>query len=436
MEEKIEEDCPDGMLGSYLYESFELLEQMEEIVLVNGSEGFFDRESINEIFRILHTLKGASGIMMYDNITSVAHKLEDIFYYLRESSAEDISKTELSDYIFQVSDFISGELHKIKEGKTPDGSPEKIEESIDAYLRTLKEEIQERGIELPPENKYIEPGQYYIAPAAEKMPIKIDLGEEPAPGDYVIGSADEKKDNIVGISVKKLEKLTILAEKLLRLEESMAEQQDTEKMCRKVHKVSSEILELVMEMRQAPVGGVFRKMNRVVFDASRKLSKDIELKMSGDDIMVDRMFLEQITAPLMHLVRNAADHGIENAGERLAAGKTARGMIVLDAVKQGDRLYISVKDDGRGLDKQKIFEKARKKRLVDTGADISCFSDAEIYQLITQAGFSTKEMVTELSGRGVGMDVVAGKMKEIGGNLNIASIQGKGTEMTMEIPLN
>lgn len=434
MEEK---GCPEGMLDSYLYEIFQLLEQMEEIVVSDENGEFFDTESINEMFRILHTIKGTSGIMMYDNIALAAHKLEDVFYYLRESSSEDISKAELAGYIFKVSDFITGELNKIKEGKNTDGDPEEATGGIDIWLEGLKSEIQEKGKELPPENTYTPPLQFYIPPVAKQgdgAPLKIDLGEEPEPGDYILGSQKPPKEKLVGVGMEKLERLATLVDKLAGMEAGITEDTDTIKLKKKLGRVVRELQETALDMRKAPIGGVLRKMNRVVYDVSRRLSKNIELVISGDDIPVDRLLAEQITDPLMHMVRNAVDHGIESIEERRKAGKAIEGRIELAAFVQDDELYLSVKDDGRGLEPEKIFSKAKEKGILASSADIADYTEEEIYQMITCPGFTTKESATEISGRGVGMDVVAHALLEAGGKLHIRSIPGKGTEMVMEIP--
>lgn len=435
--------CPDGMLGAYLYESFQLLEQMDAVVLSQDGNEFFDRDSIQDIFRIVHTLKGSSGIMMYDNIAHAAHRLEDIFYYMRESSIEDIPKVELAEYIFEVADFIMGELNKIKDGMPVDGDPTEIAEKIDAYLSTIKEGMQERGIELPPENIYAPPEQYYVAPVAEKMeniPLNIDLGIEPEqehglkPGDYVIGG--EKKENLVGIGMDKLEKLTILVDKLVRLEQKVENAPDAEELWKKLRKVSAELESTVYDMRRAPIGSVFRRMKRVVFDASRRLSKDMELQIFGENILVDRMLLEQLTEPLMHMVRNAADHGIEDLERRRSMGKPDRGTIQLTAVLEEGLLILSVEDDGRGLDGQKIFNVAKLRGLVAKDAKYEDYTQQELYEFILSAGFTTRDEITEISGRGVGLDAVIDKVRELGGQFYIESVPGEGTEFWMEIPVD
>lgn len=440
-----ENGCPEGMLGSYLYESFQLLEQMEAIMLEQGGEGILNADSINEMFRIVHTLKGTAGIMMYDNIAYAAHKLEDIFYYLRESGSEDILKAQLSEYVFRVSDFIAGELNKIKDGGMPDGDTGDIVKHIEIYLTSMKEEIRGRGVELPPENIYAPPTQYYVAPAAEKkdmLPIKIDLGAEPAdepemqPGDYVIEGSSIRKDNLVGVSMEKLEKLTVLVERLAGAQKQLENKPDSKERLKKLKAISSELEELVKQMRQAPLSGLFRKMNRVVYDAPRRLSKEIELRTEGGQLMADRGLLDGMSEALMHMVRNAADHGIESLAQRRRAGKPDKGKILLKAWQEDGILTLSVEDDGRGLDRQLIFECARLKGLIAPDAQPEAYSEQEIYTLITLPGFSTRDEVTELSGRGVGMDVALNRVKELGGSLRIESTLGEGTRISAVFPVD
>lgn len=435
MEESFDSD---GMLGIYLYESYQLLEQMEAVVLSEKNRNFFDAECIGELFRIMHTIKGSSGIMMYDNIAAAAHKLEDIFYYLRETCSDIVPAEALREYIFLTADFITGELDKIKEGGNPDGVPDTILDRIDSFLTNWKMQMTEQGIELPPENTYIAPSQYYIAPAAEGQnaaPVVIDLGREPAAGEYVISSRTDKEENIVGISAGKLDRLTSLVEKLVKAEKKPSDECEWKDIKKKIVGISEEIEETVAEMRRAPLAGTFRKMQRIVLDASRKMNKDMEFEAVGEEVEVDREVIERITDALMHIVRNAVDHGLEPGDERLKAGKQKKGKIVLEAEVNGDILYISVRDDGRGIDKEEIFRLAKRKGILGQHEDIRRYTDSEIYSIITYPGFTTKELATEYSGRGVGMDVAVNKLKELGGSLEIESRLGKGTEMKMEVPM-
>lgn len=425
----------DGMLDMYLYESFQLLEQMETIVLLEKNEEFLDEESVQEIFRIMHTIKGTSGIMMYDNIAAAAHKLEDVFYYLREAYSEEIAAKELTKYIFMVSDFIEEELIKIKEVRNPDGDPEEIIKCIDMFLVKWKAKIRKEGGELPPENVYVEPSQFYIAPAEErsdKLPSIIDLGVKPSPGDYVIKKSVQKEETIIGVSEGKLDRLTRLVESLLEAEKNTPEESDWQEMKEKLLKITGELEDTVIQMRRTSLAGTFRRMSRLVYDVSRKLDKEIELSVSGEDLEVDRKTIVCISDSLIHLVRNAADHGIEGPDERLQAGKTEKGRISIDAKLDDGILSICVRDDGRGIDKRIIFDKAGRKGLVHK--DINEYTDKEIYRFLTYPGFTTKEKVTEYSGRGVGLDAVVGGLEKIGGRLDIDSVQGEGTEMIMRLP--
>ena len=563
----------DSMLDMFLYESEQLLESLENIVLEKKDEECFDEQSINEIFRVMHTIKGSSGIMMYENITKVSHKLEDVFYYLRESHPENVPHLELVDHVLEVSDFITGELEKIKSGDVPDGDESKLVDEIDKFLTKIKTGISQKGDELPPENTYVEPSQFYIAPTEsesskyykvsiywradtqmcniraytavyalkevaedlqyipddiisneesseviladgfhmlvhcqcskedviaaigetsgmdrvevndctkqefdlgfhepEEQPIIIELEDkdkekekkpekkEPAPGDYVIKNKEagkskklaknqpkqKPKETYISVNVDKLDSLMDMIGELVISEATVLQNPDLkvpglelsnfQKSASQLSKITTELQDVIMSMRMMPLTNTFQKMNRIVFDVSRKLGKDIELEVIGENTEVDKNIIEHISDPLMHLVRNSVDHGIESKEERIAAGKNPKGKITLEAKNEGGKVYIIVRDDGKGLNKQALYDKAKKNGLIGNRA-MSEFTEKEIFQFITFAGFSTKEQVTEYSGRGVGMDVVVKNIQAVGGNLEIDSVEGGGSEMTMKIPL-
>lgn len=570
----VEDFNTDSMLDMFLYESEQLLETLQNTVLEKKDEDCFDETSINEIFRVMHTIKGSSGIMMYENITKVSHKLEDVFYYLRESHPENVPHLELVDHVLDVADFITGELDKIKDGETPDGDETKIVDEIDKFLKRIKSGIEEKGNELPPENTYVEPSQFYIAPTGSESykyykasiyyrgdtqmcniraytavyslkeitddmeympddiisnedsgaiiledgfhmlikcqcsreeilsaigdtsgmerveindctqqefemgfhdhgpePIIIEMDDkekkdagkkeekkEPAPGDYVIKGKEtgkgkklvknqpkpSPKQTYISVNVEKMDALMDMIGELVISEAVVLQNPDLkvpgldltnfQKASGQLAKITTELQDVIMSMRMMPLTNTFQKMNRIVFDVSRKLGKDIELEVIGENTEVDKNIIEHISDPLMHLIRNSVDHGIEEKEDRIAAGKNPRGKITLEAKNEGGKVYIIVRDDGKGLNKEVLYNKARNNGLIGN-RPMSDFTDKEIYQFITFAGFSTKEQVTEYSGRGVGMDVVVKNIQAIGGKLEIDSMEGAGSEMIMKIPL-
>ncbi len=567
----------DGMLDMFLYENGQLLETLEGIILEKQDADCFDDNDINEIFRIMHTIKGSSAVMMYDNIMKVSHKLEDVFYYLRESQPENVPHPELVEKVLMVSDFINAEMEKIREGNPADGDEKQIVEEINDFLKRLKGEIKDQGIRLPKENKFKEPEQFYIAPVASEQsrfyqivihykndtqmsniraysatyalkdiaedllytPEDIISNEESAdtilaegfymllqtqceqeeildlinsveaetidineitaeqfgkglaeisqntdtsegaktqeagaaggapqpekekepvkPGDYVVKSKETgkgktlaknqpKRQSMISVNVEKMDSLMDLIGEIVIAEAVVLQNPDLkvpgldltnfQKAAAQLSKITTELQEVIMSMRMMPLTNTFQKMWRIVFDTSKKLGKDIELELVGENTEVDKNIIEHISDPLMHLVRNSVDHGIEeNPDDRVAIGKPAKGKIVLEAKNEGGKVYISVRDDGKGLNKEKLFEKAMKNGLIDADKEISDFDESEIYRFITMPGFSTKEQVTEYSGRGVGMDVVVKNIQSIGGRLEITSEEGHGSEMTLIIPL-
>ena len=562
----------DGMLDVFLYESSQLMENLESIILEKQNEECFDDADINEIFRIMHTIKGSSGIMMFDNITKISHKLEDVFYYLRESHPENVPHLELVEKVLAVSDFITGELDKIKDGGSPDSDEGELLKELDDFLAHIKGEIKEQGIRLPRENKSEEPSQFYITPVAgddshfyrivihyrndtmmsniraysatyalkevaedllyspddiisseesgdvilaegfymllqtksSKSEIlelidsteaeKIDFDEvsadefgkaigelgsggvpdisaqqpentsgqeaqkkEPVvPGDYVVKKKETgkgktlaknqpKKQSIISVNVEKMDALMDLIGEIVIAEAAVMQNPDLkvpglelgnfQKAAGQLAKITTDLQEAIMSMRMMPLTNVFQKMRRIVFDVSRKLGKEIELEVIGENTEVDKNIIEHISDPLMHLVRNSVDHGIEtDPQQRVNLGKPSKGKITLEAKNEGGKVYISVRDDGKGLNKEKLYQKALDNGLIGDKL-ITEFSDSEIFRFITLPGFSTKEVVTEYSGRGVGMDVVIKDIQAIGGRLEIDSEEGYGSEMTLVIPL-
>ena len=571
-----EEFSTEGMLDMYLFENEQLLEQLQDMVLEQKDAECFDEDSINEIFRTMHTIKGSSGIMMFDNITAVSHKLEDIFYYLRESHPDNVPHLELVEHVLEVQDFISNEMDKIRNGDSADGDSSEIIARLDAFLEKIKgEDGEKKKKEQPAPNKHVEPSQFYIAPVAssasrfyriyitffketemvnihayqtvyalkevaedllyspedlisdessvetifkdgfklllqaqcseaevreligvgydiEKVDVYecsaeeflqgFDFGADkpviesnvkkdeegaqagkteqatPKPGDFVVKSKEPgkrktlakdkpkaEKSSFISVNVSKMDQLMDLIGELVISESVVLQNPDLKvpglnlnsfnKAAAQMTKISTDLQNVIMSMRMAPLTNTFQKMNRIVFDVSRKLGKDIEFVMVGEQTEVDKNIIEHISDPLMHMVRNAVDHGIETNEERKKSGKREKGKVTLSARTEAGKVWISVIDNGAGLDREKILAKARKQGILDENRPDSAYTDKEVYQFITMPGFSTNEQITEYSGRGVGMDVVIQNIQAIGGVLDIDSSPGEGSTMSLKIPL-
>lgn len=582
-----EEFNTDGMLDMYLFENGQLLEQLQETVLEQKDAECFDEDSINEIFRTMHTIKGSSGIMMFDNITAVSHKLEDVFYFLRESHPDNVPHVELVEHVLEVEDFISNEMEKIRNGDPADGDSSDIIADLNQFLDKIKNGAAAEGAEPVPENVHEEPKQFYIAPVAtsasrfykiyitffpetemanvhaykvvyslkemaedllyspediisdeassqviiqegfrlllqaqcseedirkvvsegydikkvdiyeckaeeflqgfdfggQDAAVQIDLEssvediearkeaaeeqaakEEPkpakpkmAPGDFVIKSKEpgkqkklakdkkSEKASFISVDVRKMDQLMELIGELVISESVVLQNPDLKvpglnlgnfnKAAAQLSKISTDLQDVIMSMRMVPLTNTFQKMNRIVFDVSRKLGKDIEFVMVGEHTEVDKNIIEHISDPLMHIVRNAVDHGIETNEERLDSGKSDKGKVTLSAKTEAGKVWISVEDNGKGLDRNKIMSKAKRLGMLDENRPEDSYTDKEVFQFITLPGFSTNEQVTEYSGRGVGMDVVVQNLQAVGGALDIESTPGFGSIMSLKIPL-
>ena len=477
----------DDMLGVYLFENQQLLEKLQKIVLRFKDEPCFDAESINEIFRIMHTMKASSGFMMHDNVSAVAHKLEDIFDVLRESTVANVPHLELVEHVLEVVDFITEELERIQNAEPVledislillrlDQFLQKIEDTKSVVCPEVKQEkeVTAQKFYIAPQNKKadeaeeelfvidlessVEEIEARVARTQEKIMIESRL-KTLEPGDFVIESRDygrakqfvqekpEKREVVtyIKVDVTKVNHLVNLMEKLERAEVEVLENSDLkvpglqlehfDKASAKLKNVSKQLQKVIWSMRMVTLESTFQKLNRIVFDASRKLGKDIDFVMMGEHIELDRSIVDQISDPLIHLVRNAVDHGIEMPEERMAAGKYERAVITVSAYMDADYINITVADNGKGLDRDKIIQKACQQGLLNDDRSEDAYTDKEIFQFITLPGFSTKEEVTEYSGRGVGMDVVVSNLAFIGGGLEIESEKGEGSRMTIKIPL-
>ena len=463
----------DDMLDSYLYENRQLLEQLQELVLAKKDASQFDHSTVHKIFRTMHTIKGSSGIMMFDSITKVSHKLEDVFSVVRESQLDTIPHLPLVELVLEVSDFISIELDKVEAAEDTDGDADTLVSKLEVFLEDIKSKNESAVRETYVTN--VSNQQFYIAPATTTEQPVIEESSKPfifidlessveeiearaertqqqimeesktmnlVPGDFVIQTKESawlkgtEKSKFIQVEIAKMDQLVDIVEELSRSQiEAINNPDNFQEAASKMKQLTNSLKDMIESIRRVPLTNIFQRMNRIVFDASRKLEKEIELVMEGEFTEVDKNIAEQIADPLMHLVRNAVDHGIESPQERMTAGKPLRGKLLLSASVDTEYVYIIVEDDGRGLKKEKIFEKALQQGIIDFDKSISDYTEKEIYEWITLPGFSTKQDVSEYSGRGVGMDVVVANLSMLNGHLEIESKEGIGSKMILQIPL-
>ena len=646
-----------AMLETFIYEMNQLLEQMENITI--QAESGYTMDMINEIFRIMHTIKGSSAMMMYNGMSTTTHAIEDLFFYLRENNPELDDYTKITDLTLEVTDFVKGELEKLEMGLQPEGEAAELIVAIKEYVAELKgggapvasapalqqktaqsaevsaffakaasggnayhafvefeagcemenvraygivhnlseqaknithvpedlinedsiEVIREYGlhvyfstdlnfsdvqeifmqsvyikdlkleelksasknlnyfevslkfnegcemenvraygvvhnlegeidsIEYIPDNLLDETSietvrndglKMFIAtekseselndilsatiyleslvikelmPSQEEPEVKEKKAEEPpaaltsaeppkAPAKDEVKPADEAKasDNqaadkqqaaqkkptvqaSISVNVGKLDQLLNLVGELVISEAMVTQNPDLEglelesftKEARQLHKIINDVQDTVMSMRMVPLSPTFFKMHRIVRDMCKNLGKEVTLEVIGEDTEVDKNIIEHISDPLMHIIRNSIDHGIEMPVDRIKKGKKEKGMVTLEARNSGGDVLIIVKDDGQGLNREKIMEKAKRQGLLTKAEDE--YTDKEVYNFVLLPGFSTNESVTEYSGRGVGMDVVTSNIETVGGTVIVDSIPGDGSIFTLKIPL-
>ena len=641
----------ESMLDMFIFEMNQLLDQLEQLII--ECEDGYSMDNINEIFRIMHTVKGSAAMMLYDNISKTAHAIEDLFFFLREENPSDINYSSLTDLVLEGMDFIKSELAKIADGGEADTDPTEVIKRIKSFLCVLKgeeppqetqnnknnsekketvnnsknnnEEIidfknkfechlyfqDDSGMEnirafnvinhlkdfgevihtipkevtdekseeiikkdgfkfviatdLPYEqihetinstiylksfelNTYVlkrykatiyfddgcemenvrsytivhnlqdiadnivyepqdiisedsidvirdkgfkvtfsinkdyeevhemlmqtvflktlfleeveeaeeieekieEPKQEVAEPKEDIKPKIEQPKEKPKEQPKNNKEIDKTKEankkqgssqQMISVSIGKLDQLLNLMGELVISEAMTTQNPDLDglelenfnKSARQLRKIIKDVQDSVMSMRMVTLDATFFKMQRIVRDMCKALGKNIELIIEGRETEVDKNIIEHISDPLMHIIRNSVDHGIELPEDRLKVGKEEKGVIKLEARNSGGEILISVKDDGAGINKAKVMAKAKAAGILKKPEDE--YTDREICQLIFHAGLSTKEAVTSYSGRGVGMDVVTANIEEVGGSIVVESEEGYGTTTILKIPL-
>ena len=556
----------ESLLEVFLFETNGLLTHLDEILLRCEQASDFDSDSIDEIFRIMHTIKGSSAMMQFDSMATVTHKMEDLFYYVREHGISSEYNEPLTDLMFKSSDFLKTEVEKIENNEPLITDIGSLEEEINSFLKKISGKVPED----PGAAVQAQPAAPAEQPAAEPVAASIPEAPVPAPAvppvqawqpaadgeeylypvrvffeeetemvhlramllvhaiaetgvpvrsvpehldsdstaadvigregllvlfrtkeemesslksienfvytkNYTVLSPltqqkeqakniqEEKtaassepaanngngnhlavKQNLINVNLSKLDNLMDLVGEIVITESMVTSSHSVQtddsgvdnsytKASRQLRKLTDELQEIVMSIRMVPISGVFQKMRRIVRDMSKNLDKDAVLVLVGEDTEVDKSIVDNINDPIMHVVRNSMDHGLEDKQTRIANGKPAKGTITLTAQNTGGEILISIEDDGQGINREAVLAKAKRQGMLKKSEKE--YSNREVYNFLLMPGFSTNEVVTEYSGRGVGMDVVKKNVEKVGGDVTISSEPGKGTKVLFKIPL-
>ncbi|CUU68866.1 hybrid sensor histidine kinase/response regulator [Campylobacter hyointestinalis] len=484
------------ILEDFLVEAFELIEQIDHD-LVELEANPEDLELLNRIFRVAHTVKGSSSFLNFDILTKLTHHMEDVLNKARHGDLKitpdimdvvlesvDMMKALLKSIRDNGSDASAGidisdictRLTAISEGEdlpteqAKQSEQEQVSEEVsqeapesndeDINVNNLSEAEVEAEIERllkvrKAEDKARKENKKNEAPKQETKPEPDVKKPEPAPSpkekpaaNQVAQSGGAAMEQTIRVEVKRLDNLMNLIgelvlgkNRLLKIYDDVEERYEGEKFLEELNQVVSslslvttDIQLAVMKTRMLPIAKVFNKFPRMVRDLSRELGKQIDLEISGEETELDKSIVEEIGDPLVHIIRNSCDHGIEDPKDRVAAGKIEKGIIQLKAYNEGNHIVIEIVDDGKGIDPIAVKAKAVERGII-TEREADTMSDKEAYALVFKPGFSMAKKVTNVSGRGVGMDVVKTNIDKLNGIIDIDSEPGRGTIIKLKIPL-
>lgn len=451
-----------ALIKEFLIESFENLSNISD-ELTTYEKNPSDKELVNSIFRKVHTLKGSAGFLGYAKLQELTHAAESLLDLVRDGTYKINSEfidlfLEAFDLCIEILKSIentgnepSRDYQKIvnlfhvciKNGGTKIKDPPPTELNLKRNVKMTKDLFKEEEIkkEIKVEIKKEAKLEVKMEPKLEAKTIEekasLDTGENQ---DTALNKNSAITDSVVRVNVQLLDKImNVVGELVLNRNQILqyanhVDAPELNRLSQQLNIITSELQGDIMTTRMQPVGSVLSKFERIVRDLARSQGKKIKLDLVGKETELDKTLLEAIRDPLTHLIRNSVDHGIETAEVRKSRGKPEEGRIVIRSFHEGGQVSIEIKDDGNGIDSQKVLNKAIQKGIVSPEQG-KTMSTKQIQNIIFMPGFSTAEQVTNISGRGVGMDVVKSNIEKIGGSVDITSNMGEGTTFKLKIPL-
>jgi two-component system chemotaxis sensor kinase CheA len=455
-------ETDNDILAEYVEESREHLGHVEVIFEAMRKTGDVQPDSINELFRAIHTIKGSAGFLGLTTIGMLTHAMESLLDSLRENRltiTQDIAEAlmkgndvlcDMFDDVSKSNNFDVGELvallKELNSGDAQAPAPQAPQSQPSEVAEPEKRSVADVLSQFPELTAYVTPEQA----AGKQEPAKpaesakpAEPAQKQAPVAQVVkndsGSHSEKHEEFLRIKVDLLDRLMMLAgelvlvrnQQLMHLEQSDA---TLRSITQSLDSVTTELQETIMRTRMQPIGTVFSRYSRMTRDLARKLNKKIEFVTEGDEVELDKNILEAIGDPLTHLVRNACDHGIETQEERKAAYKTEPATVTLSAYHESGQIHVDIKDNGKGMNHEAIRHKCLEKRL-KTEDELSRMNEQDLLNLVFLPGFSTSTVLSDVSGRGVGMDVVKTGVEKFGGSVSLSSVEGQGSVVKLRLPL-
>ena len=444
-----------AMIQEFLVESEELLQRMDQdMVTLEATPN--DAELLNRIFRALHTIKGTSGFLNFEPVVRLSHRAEDVLNALRRGEVQLTKR--MMDALLAARDHLGRMLSDIREGGLKQYSIDSVLSELEAVQKPAEAPLQ-RADTAPDQSAtntataQSTTPEHASSPASttptESLAPPAEPGNVPANQKQAVSPGENTSEQTMRVNVRKLDELINLIGELVlernRLAQLSRDLSAGRLACEELNSafsqsaarlsfITEELQTAGLKTRMVPIDAVFRKFPRLVRDVAHSLQKEVELEVRGQETEIDKTMVELIGDPLVHLVRNSLDHGIEMPEARVSAGKVRQGTIRLEARQEGDQIIIIVADDGAGISPDRVLHKAIEKGLV-TADRARQLTSREILDFIFLPGFSTAEKVNNLSGRGVGMDVVRSNLKRMNGTIQLDSIPGKGTTVWLRLPL-
>ncbi|MCZ4499410.1 MAG: CheA signal transduction histidine kinase [Marmoricola sp.] len=416
------------IIAEFLVESHENLDQLDhDLVELEREPG--SRELLSSIFRTIHTIKGTSGFLAFNRLEALTHVGENLLSRLRDG--EMVMTAPVTETLLAMVDTVRALLNSVEATGKDDAADVDVDTVVTA-LRAVLDGTSEDVADVEPERQPVAD----VEPVLDVVPVLepvLEAHDDDPVKRGVVDSSVRVDVDLLDSLVQLVGELVLTRNQVLQRTES-AEDIELVRAAQRLDLVASELQEGIMKTRMQPIGQVWSKMPRIVRDLSVQLGREVDLQMEGHDTELDRSLLEALKGPLTHLVRNALDHGIEKPADRVAAGKPGQGRLLLRSFHESGQVVVEISDDGKGIDPDVIVRFAVERGVI-TRDQAARMETREIINLIFRPGFSTAAEVTNVSGRGVGMDVVRTNIERIGGTVDMQSQVGVGTTCRVRIPL-